>query len=303
MVPLMPLDGGPVPAATVVVLRDSPAGPEVFMVRRHEGHAAFGGAHVFPGGRVDPADRDTADAGWCDGLDAAVQQLPGLALAEAIAYHVAAARELFEEAGVLLARDESGRFVSLSGPDDRARFKDHRLAVHAGRRPLRDVIESEGLRLTLGALVVYAHWVTPPIVPQASTGSGRPGPAGGRRFDTRFFVARVPPDQTPAHDEAESTHGAWMAAADALRSADRREIMLPPPTWTTLREIERFRSVDEILESARHRLIQRREPQVVQRDGARVLIVPGDMLDTTFVWADGCWRPAAAEPGRRSREA
>jgi hypothetical protein len=205
---------------------------------------------------------------------------------------------------VLLARDESGRFVSLSGIDDHARFKDCRLAVHAGRRPLRDVIEREGLRLTLGALLVYAHWVTPRIDPRPSTGSGRPEPGEGRRFDTRFFVTRVPPDQTPAHDQAESTHGAWIAATDALRSAERREIILPPPTWATLREIERFRSVDGILESARHRLIQAREPKVLLRDGARVLIVPGDAQDTTFVWADGCWRPAATDAAaRRSWEA
>jgi 8-oxo-dGTP pyrophosphatase MutT (NUDIX family) len=273
------------------------------MVRRHDTHTAFSGAHVFPGGRVDPADRDTADAGWCDGLEAAVQQLAGLAPAEAIAYHVAAARELFEEAGVLIARDESGRFVSLSGIDDHTRFKDYRSAVHAGRRPLRDIIEREGLRLTLGALLLYAHWVTPPIEPGPSTGSGRPGAARGRRFDTRFFVTRVPPDQTPAHDEAESTQGAWITAADALRSAEGREIILPPPTWTTLREIERFRSVDEILESARHRLIQPREPKVLQRDGASALLVPGDLQDTTFVWADGCWRPAAPDAERRSGEA
>ena len=93
----------PRPAATVVVLRDGPAGPEVFMVRRHEGTAFMGGAHVFPGGRVDAADGD-ADASWCDGIEHATRQLDGLPPAEALAYHVAAARELFEEAGVLLAR-------------------------------------------------------------------------------------------------------------------------------------------------------------------------------------------------------
>src|SRR6476620_2311671 len=93
----------PRPAATVVVLRDSSAGPEVFMVRRHEGTAFMGGAHVFPGGRADAADGD-ADAGWCDGLDHAARQLEHLPRADALAYHVAATRELFEEAGVLLAR-------------------------------------------------------------------------------------------------------------------------------------------------------------------------------------------------------
>src|SRR5881398_2209414 len=120
----------PRPAATVVVLRDSSAGPEVFMVRRHEGTAFMGGAHVFPGGRVDP--RDEADVAWCDGIVHACSQLADMPAADAIAYHVAAARELFEEAGVMLARDRAGAFVSLAGPDVHERFKQARTAVHSG---------------------------------------------------------------------------------------------------------------------------------------------------------------------------
>src|SRR5579864_9784414 len=82
----------PRPAATVVVLRDGPSGPEVFMVRRHADTAFMGGAHVFPGGRVDAADRD-GDALWCDGVDAAVDRFPEVDRVDAVAYHVAAARE------------------------------------------------------------------------------------------------------------------------------------------------------------------------------------------------------------------
>src|SRR3954469_10131484 len=98
-----PIVANPRPASTVVVLRDASSGPEVFMVRRHADTAFMGGAHVFPGGRVDAADRD-GDRVWCDGVDHAVAQLPAVEPVDAVAYHVAAARELFEEAGVLLAR-------------------------------------------------------------------------------------------------------------------------------------------------------------------------------------------------------
>ena len=115
------MDETPRPAATVIVLRDSSAGPEVFMVRRHAG-TAFRGAHVFPGGRLDAGDRDAADERWCDGVGHAERQLPELPPAEARAFHVAAARELFEEAGVLLARDVAGRFVSLADPATHERF-------------------------------------------------------------------------------------------------------------------------------------------------------------------------------------
>ena len=214
----------------MLVLRDGADGPEVFMVRRHEGTGAFRGAHVFPGGRVDA--EDAADEGWCDGVDQARRQLPDLPPAEAVAFHVCAARELFEEAGVLLARDRSGALVSLADSVDRSAVQ----AIPA-RRPrssatLREMAEREGLRLALDPLTRYAHWVTPPVE--------------GRRFDTRFFVTRVPPLQTAAHDETETTEGGWITAAAALDAAAGGGIMLPPPTWMTLRELKPFASVDEI---------------------------------------------------------
>ncbi|HMB79260.1 MAG TPA: hypothetical protein VKI43_04310, partial [Vicinamibacterales bacterium] len=148
----MPIIANPRPAATVVVLRDGPAGPEVFMVRRHADTAFMGGAHVFPGGRVDAADGN-ADGAWCDGIEHAARQLNGLPAAEALAYHVAAARELFEEAGVLLARHPGGDFVSLAGAEDHERLKQDRTRVHEGQTTLRAVIEREGLHLALDALV------------------------------------------------------------------------------------------------------------------------------------------------------
>src|SRR5437016_1597793 len=162
----------PRPAATVVVMRDGPNGPEVFMVRRHEDTAFMGGAYVFPGGRVDDSDYDDADP-WCDGSAHAAAQLAGIEKHVAAAYHVAAARELFEEAGVLLARDASGRFVSMADASVQARFSGYRIDVHGGLTTLRTVVQAEGLRLALDTLVLFAHWVTPPIDP--------------RQFDTPFF--------------------------------------------------------------------------------------------------------------------
>jgi len=271
------------------------------MVRRREGTSSFSGAHVFPGGRVDESDAGAADAGWCDGVDYATRQLGDLLPGEAIAYHIAAVRELFEEAGVLLARDRSGALVALASAGDHDRFNHYRLDVHAHRRTLRDIVELEGLRLALDALTLHAHWVTPSL-------------DGARRFDTRFFVTRVPPFQTPAHDETEATESGWTTAAAAIDAAERRDIVLPPPTWTTLREVERFQTVDEVVAWSRLRRVRRREPKLLQQDGARVLVMPGDPRDsggaeagmpceTRFVWADGRWRlerasAAGRPPGR-----
>jgi 8-oxo-dGTP pyrophosphatase MutT (NUDIX family) len=276
----------PRPAATVIVLRDSSTGPEVFLVRRHEDTAFMGGAHVFPGGRVDAGDHGVADPAWCDGIDVASAQLSGLPVADAVAFHVAALRELFEEAGVLLARDPPGAFVSLGGADVHARFKQYRADVHNGTRSMRDVMEREGIRLALDAVVSFAHWVTPPI--------------DVRQFDTRFFLTRVPPDQVPVHDDTETTHSTWLTPADALARAVRDEIILPVPTWTTLRELEPFRTVDDALTWARLRRIVPRMPQLVERDGVRMLVLPGDPLhpqtdddppaETRFVQTANCWR-------------
>jgi 8-oxo-dGTP pyrophosphatase MutT (NUDIX family) len=262
------------------------------MVRRHEATAFMGGAQVFPGGRVDAADAD-ADQSWCDGIDHAARQLTELSRAGAIAYHVAAARELFEEAGVLLARAAGGSFVSLRGAEDHARFRQYRSDVHSHATTFGDVVRRERLRLALDALILFAHWVTPPI--------------DTRQFDTRFFLARVPPEQTPAHDETETTESTWVTAADAIAQAEAGSIMLPPPTWTSLRELEPFRSVDEALAWARSRRVSRRQPLLLEQGGVRMLVIPGDPLhpepaageipiETRFVTADRRrWR---AERGR-----
>ena len=109
----------------------------------------------------------------------------------------------------------------------------HRRAVHSGALTLDALMARETLRLALDTLLPWAHWVTPAVTT--------------RRFDTRFFVARLPADQTPVHDEAETTDSGWTSAAGALESARRGDIVLPPPTWMTLRELEGFGSVDEIL--------------------------------------------------------
>ena len=277
------------PAATVIVLRDTAAGPEVFLVRRHHAVAFMAGAHVFPGGRVDAGDHG-ADASWCDGLSSAATKLPDVARDAALSFHVAASRELFEEAGVLLARDTSGRPVSLANAADHDRFKLHRAELNAGRRTLREIVEAERIRLALDDLVHYAHWVTPPIEI--------------RRFDTQFFVTRVPAEQTPAHDDHEATDSVWITPADAIAAVGRGEIVLPPPTWASLRELQRFPSVDAALRWAETRTVYRREPRVTtDPDGIRRIVLPGDPslpepepvpFETRFVLSEGRWHPESA---------
>lgn len=266
-------------------MRDGAGGPELFMVRRHQDTAFMGGAYVFPGGRVDASDHDGDDT-WCDGAEGAAAQLPHLPRADAIAYHVAAVRELFEEAGVLLARDERSSFAALSDAAIRDRFNAYRHDVHDKRDTLRAIIERERLRVALDTLVHFAHWVTPPI--------------DTRQFDTRFFVARLPPRQEPVHDDTETTHSSWLRPADAVARSLSNDIVLPPPTWTTIRELERFASVEDAIDWARTRNVVRRQPKLVVEHGVRMLLVPGDPghpddpgddppLETRFVFRDKRW--------------
>jgi len=237
---------------------------------------------------VDASDHDGSQE-WCDGVDNAALRLASLPPQDAIAYHVAAARELFEEAGVLLARDVAGRFVSLAGADAHERFKQYRHEVHSGSASMRAIIEREHLRLALDSLVLFAHWVTPPI--------------DTRQFDTRFFLSRVPPDQTPAHDDAETTDSVWLTAMAAMSQAQAGEIVLPPPTWTALRELESFATVEAAIVWARKRKIVRRQPMLVEEEGRRMLLMPGDPLhpdpggddapaETRFVSIGRRWRAA-----------
>jgi hypothetical protein len=156
--------------------------------------------------------------------------------------------------------------------------------VHGGLLTMRQVAEREGLTLALDVLVEWAWWVTPPL--------------DTRRFDTRFFLARMPAGQTSGHDDQETIDSRWTTAAAALEADRRNEIVLPPPTWMTLRELLPFVTVDEALIFAATRPIVRREPQVLQENGERWLqmpVVPPAAGHIMFKMVNGQWRPPTAE--------
>jgi len=130
-------------------------------------------------------------------------------------------------------------------------------------------------------------------------------PIDTRQFDTRFFLTRVPPNQSPVHDDTETTHSVWLTPREAVAQALNGDIVLPPPTWTTIRELERFTSVDAALEWGRTRRVVARMPTVRVQDGVRMLLVPGDPLhpdepgddvpvETRFRFVDKRWRAERA---------
>jgi len=269
------------PAATVVVLRPATSHPfEVLLVRRSDKVAFMAGAHVFPGGRLDPGD-DATPADACDGLET-LGRCGDLSAHEEARYRVAALRELLEEAGLLLAR-RGGQMA------DHAAAAALRAALDPDRGFVGQVAAS-GLRVALDAVMPFARWVTPAIEI--------------RRFDTRFLLARVPEGQEATHDAGETTALEWLAPSVAIARAEGGAIALPPPTWTTLLRLARFSSIDEAWAWASATSIHAIHPGFVRDGDSTTFTLPGDPTfppiagaepfeHTRFQLVGGRWRPVS----------
>jgi len=240
----------PLPAATIVLLRDDPAeGLETFMVVRHHQIDFASGALVFPGGKIDAQDQDPELAVCCDGADSDPVMR---------AMQIGAIREAFEESGVLLARPE-GSDDLISG-DRLATLEGYRTTLHSGEVALKDFLESEGLRLACDRLVHFAHWVTPDMMP--------------KRFDTHFFIARAPEDHVLLHDGHESVDSVWIRPQQVLddAAAGHRTVIFP-----TLRNVEKLAdssTVDAAIEAARAKPIVTVTPWTEKRDDGVWLRIP-----------------------------
>jgi 8-oxo-dGTP pyrophosphatase MutT (NUDIX family) len=241
----------PVPrdAATVVLLRDGEPGLEVFMLRRVSTMVFAAGMHVFPGGAIEPADSEVLTAGLVADaeLDARTWSDRGRAVV------VAAARETFEECGVLLAVDAAGR-PALH--DDA--LEQERVALLAGELGFASVLESRGLRVDDSALVPFAHWVTPEIE--------------NRRFDARFLVAVQPESQSARHVGGEAERSAWWHPAAALAAYADGAMPMWPPQLAVMRFLSVHATAASALEAARAVQVVPRMPESY-RDGDGALRV------------------------------
>lgn len=237
--PTDPYDPEAVPvryAATVLILAERPD-LQVLMLKRNARSVFVGDMWVFPGGAVDPEDATpAADALVEKRTDAQASALLGLDEG-GIAYWVAALRETFEEAGLLLARRPGEQpLIDLGDPESAARFERHRDGVNDGSLDFIEVVGNEGLVLD-GADVHYTgRWITPVGPP--------------RRYDTRFFVTAMPAGQTPLHDDDEAIHHEWIRPADAIRANEADEMIMMTPTVAMLMRLASFATVDEAMAAA-----------------------------------------------------
>jgi 8-oxo-dGTP pyrophosphatase MutT (NUDIX family) len=209
---------------------------------------------------VDPEDRDPALAARCPGLDdARASSLLGLRTG-GLGYWVAAVRETFEEAGVLLARSAAtGDLVDPEAPG----LADLRTALNEGATTWRGLVESLDLVLDVGGLHAFSHWITPEGAP--------------RRYDTRFFLAAAPPNQTPLHDDHEVIANEWVRPADAIARVESGELTMMPPTIASLKAIARFETAADALAAATEIVdVPTILPRVIATDGGVRIVLPGD---------------------------
>ncbi len=243
-------------ASTVVLLRPGASGFEVYLLRRRRSMAFAPGAHVFPGGSVDPRDAD-ADLAWAGPAAASWGQVLNGPQEVARALICAAVRETFEESGVLLAGPAPDTVVADTRGDD---WEADRLALIDQSLSLAGLLQRRGLVLRSDLLRPWARWITPELE--------------GRRFDTRIFAAALPAGQRTRDVSGEADEVAWLSPAAAIAAARRGEMLLMPPTAVTLAELARHDSVADALAGRSDVDMAPRQPGISVTADAAWLTIP-----------------------------
>jgi 8-oxo-dGTP pyrophosphatase MutT (NUDIX family) len=251
-------------SATVVLLRDAPQkGLEVFLLRRHTDSAVLGGAYVFPGGKLDEADSSELVLRHLDqdplNLHHSLAE-PDIQTHMAAGLYVAAIREALEECGVLYARARNSDALA----HDTVQRAQWQKRLHAGET-FANVLSSGNLQLDTQHLAPWSRWITPRMPSVTS-----------KRFDTRFFVAVLPPKQTPIHDDVEAVDSIWLSPRDALLKYWDRGISMAPPQIMTLVNLLPYADCASVLRAALARKPSTVMPETFDADGLRHICYPGD---------------------------
>jgi 8-oxo-dGTP pyrophosphatase MutT (NUDIX family) len=224
-------------AATVILLRPAaPTGFEVFLTRRPEWMRFLGGMYCFPGGGVNQEDCSPRTIARCLGVSAPhARKIIGAQFRPqaALGFWIAAIRELFEEVGILLTVGASGTSLSID-PMQKHRLAEMHAALIAKSISFAELLESENLHCSASALAYFSHWQTPA--------------QNSLRFDTRFFLAALPPTQTPAPTSYEVIHSLWLTPDRAIQLFERGELPLIFPTFASLRTLADFETMESLFD-------------------------------------------------------
>jgi len=246
----------PRPSAAVVLLRECvEGGVTVFMVRRHVRSEFVPDVYVFPGGSVKEIDVQAERApGLCAPGGPRGDDVTRLGAG----FRVAALRECFEEAGVLLAR--RGDAILTIAASEVERFARYRDGLNNGTLTLRDLAACEGLTLATDELLHWSHWVTPEAWP--------------RRFDTHFFLAAMPHEQEAVHEGLEVTASAWVTPDEALAGYARGDFPLVFATEHQLRALTNLPSIAAAHARFSSKPVSTMRPRVLREDGREVIVLP-----------------------------
>ena len=233
---------------------------QIYMMERHANTVFAGGMWVFPGGSVeatdDPSEFQSISIHRSDEEASKLMGLPSGGLA----YYIAAIREAFEEAGILLAlQQDNHQPLDLSQPKIAKRFSQYRDDINDSNRKFIEIIRKENLILDAGSMHYIARWITP---------KGPP-----RRFDAQFFIARMPGDQTPVHDNGELVHSKWLSPNEILAQAEAGKMVLMSPTLRMVKNLALFDSARQVIESVAANQVDERAR--VTRD-SRIIVMPGE---------------------------
>lgn len=214
----------PKPSATVVVMREGKASPEVLLVKRRAGDA-FGDSYAFPGGVVDANEDDaiTLSTGISESQANALLDLE----LHGLHYYSAGVRELFEETGILLARDEDNAWAHCDSD-----VAEYRLLVDRGVMHWADFLRQMNVKMAFDSMHYFAHWITPVVRP--------------KRWTTRFFICELPEGQSACHDGTETTDSRWISANDALEESRAGNLEIPYPTRKTLTSLRDLGCIAEL---------------------------------------------------------
>jgi hypothetical protein len=252
----------PRPASTVILVRQKGGALQVYLLKRSQESRFFPATYVFPGGGVEPEDRDMNI--WMPHLDMDKEQIlrrlgGGLSGEDAVGYGVSAVRETFEEAGVLLcgSGDHGGELFE--------KIRTRRMAQGLPKGWLKDLAVSMDCRLEFSRLGRWAHWITPEGM--------------SSRYEARFLVAFMPQDQECIPDRTETTDGIWSSPEEAISGNLRGEVPLSPPTLVTLHQLMGYKDLDTL-----GREVETRSwgdpllPRMIKLSRGAVILEPWDPL-------------------------
>ena len=247
------------PAATVILMREAEeSGFEIFIVKRSS-RSSFGSLYVFPGGKLDPEDTERDLYACCEGMsDEEASARLGIEN-DGLSFWIACIRECFEETGVLLTNPSDSLIQEYE------KLSSLRKKLNNKEISFKDICISESLRLRTNNIVPCAHWITPAIEP--------------KRFDTRFFLAKVNAKQLASHDGFELTESFWIKPKDALVKLKEGKMNMILPTISNIEQLAEFSSAFEAFnyfEGLGNNAIESILPKFVKQDGKWVGFLPGE---------------------------